>query len=88
MTSHLKTKFLASILNYGAPRAPSIRELRYDFLPEKRGLLIATLARDFPPSKIARTLPSPGAVLPPHLHPDSLHGRAYADVITKISRID
>ena len=61
---------------------------RYDFPPEKRGLRNATVLRDFPPRKIALTLQSPEAVLPPHLYPDSLYGWDYADVITKISRIN
>ena len=45
----------------------------YDFPPYKRGLPNATLPRDFPPRKISRRLPSPGASLLPHLHPDSLY---------------
>ena len=58
---------------------------------KKRWFPNATLPRDFPSRKIAQTLPSPDAVLPLHLHLDSLYGRRgvrrtdVRDVITNIS---
>lgn len=44
----------------------------------------STPAMQFPAKELAWTPPSPNAVFPPHFHRDSL----YADVITKIYRMD
>ena len=50
--------------------------------PGKCGLLNVTLPRYFPSRKIARKLPPPEVVLPPHLHTDSLYGRTNRRTLT------
>ena len=53
---------------------------------QKTRVAKCNVATRFPAKEIAPTLPSPEALLPPHLHPDSLCGRTdVRDVTTKIS---